>query len=134
MWVPSHYQILTRLLHLKAVEYFAEWSLCPTNVAFIRVQNAVYDPQIIGDKHKWYSHQLDPITFKVWNISNQTLTRLYADFQNNETDSDNDSDEDSDLSTSSSFSSLNEFVEEMCNANRMNSQYLGNRIYNSNCQ
>lgn len=96
----------------------------PNNVAFIRVQNGVYDPSIIGDKHKWYSHQLDTISFRVWNSSNPSLTKFYIDYQNREDDSDNDSD-DSDLSTSSSYSSLNEFVEEMYNASRINSEYLG---------
>mgnify|MGYP007002791735 CR=1 FL=1 len=109
------------------MEFFAEWSLYPSNVAFIRVQNGVYDPAIIGDKHKWYSHQLDVINFKVWNISNPSITQVYAEFQNKEDDSDNESEEESDVSTSSSFSSLNEFVEEMCNASRMNSQFLGTR-------
>ena len=111
---------------MKAVEFFAEWSLSPSNVAFIRVQNGVYDPSIIGDKQKWYSHQLDTINFKVWNTSNPFLSQIYADFQNKDEDSENESDEDnSDLSTSSSYSSLNEFVEEMCSANRLNSQFLG---------
>lgn len=85
----------------------------------------MYDPSIIGDKHKWFSHQLDTINFKVWNISNPSLTQLFLEFQNKDDDSDNESDEDSDLSESSSFSSLNEFVEEMCNASRLNSQFLG---------
>lgn len=114
------------LFCLKAVEYFAEWSLCPYNVAFIRVQNGVYDPSIIGDKHKWFSHQLDVINFKVWNTTpDSTLVKTYSEYQCKDDDSDNESDNDSDLSTSSSFSSLNEFVDEMCNASRMNSQFLG---------
>lgn len=107
------------------MEFFAEWSLYPSNVAFIRVQNGVYDPAIIGDKHKWYSHQLDSINFKVWNSSNVSLAQFYTEYQNREEDSDNDSDNDSELSTSSSYSSLNEFVDEMYSANRMNSEYLG---------
>ena len=97
-------------------------------MAFIRVQNGVYDPVIIGDKHKWFSHQLDTIDFSVWNKDNSTLEKLFTDFQNRDTDSENDEveEEDSgDISTSSSYSSLNEFVEEMFNANRMNAQFLG---------
>lgn len=68
---------------------------------------------------------MDVINFKVWNISNPSITQVYTEFQNKDDDSDNESEEESDLSTSSSFSSLNEFVEEMCNASRMNSQFLG---------
>ena len=37
----------------QALECFAEWTLMPTNVAYQRVQSAVYDPKIIGDKAKW---------------------------------------------------------------------------------
>ncbi|XP_017482841.1 PREDICTED: MAP kinase-activating death domain protein-like, partial [Rhagoletis zephyria] len=121
---PKPSVFLQKFVQTQAVEFFAEWSLYPSNVAFIRVQNGVYDPAIIGDKHKWYSHQLDVINFKVWNISNPSITQVYAEFQNKEDDSDNESEEESDVSTSSSFSSLNEFVEEMCNASRMNSQFL----------
>lgn len=51
----------------QAVEYFAEWSLTPTNVVFQRVQTGVYDPALIGDKPKWFAHTLEPVTFSVWN-------------------------------------------------------------------
>ena len=53
-------------LNIQAVEYYAEWSLCPSNVVFLRVQTAVYDPSLIGDKPKWYAHQLQPVEFKVY--------------------------------------------------------------------
>ena len=43
----------------------AEWSLAPTNQAFLRVQTGVYDPTIIGDKAKWYAHTLTPIKFDI---------------------------------------------------------------------
>lgn len=52
--------------YIQAVEYYAEWSLCPSNVVFLRVQTAVYDPSLIGDKPKWYAHQLQPVEFKVY--------------------------------------------------------------------
>lgn len=130
---PKSSVFLTKFVRTQAVEYFAEWSLCPYNVAFIRVQNGVYDPSIIGDKHKWFSHQLDVINFKVWNTTpDSTLVKTYSEYQCKDDDSDNESDNDSDLSTSSSFSSLNEFVDEMCNANRMNSQFLAS-IRDSSC-
>ena len=50
----------------QAVEFFGEWSLCPQNVVFLRVQTSVFDPLLIGDKAKWYAHQLQPIDFKVY--------------------------------------------------------------------
>lgn len=48
------------------MEYLAEWSLAPTNLAFLRVQTGVYDPTIIGDKAKWYAHLLEPINFNIY--------------------------------------------------------------------
>ena len=50
---------------IQAVEFFAEWSLCPDNVAFLRVQTGVYDPALIGDKPKWYSRNLTAIPFNI---------------------------------------------------------------------
>jgi len=44
----------------------AEWSLAPSNVAFLRVQTGVFDPAIIGDKPKWYSEHYEPLQFAVW--------------------------------------------------------------------
>jgi hypothetical protein len=64
---PKASLFLSKLVHTQAVEFLAEWSLCPSNVAFLRIQTGVYDPSIVGDKAKWFSHQLDPIRFAVWN-------------------------------------------------------------------
>ena len=57
----------------QAVEYFAEWSLCPTNVVFLRVQTGVYDPLLIGDKAKWFSQSLQKIEFNVYDSTGSTL-------------------------------------------------------------
>lgn len=57
---------LTRLVETQAVEYMAEWALCPDNVAFQRIQTGVYDPATIGDKPKWYGNQLDPLKYQIW--------------------------------------------------------------------
>ena len=38
----------TVLFFSQAVEYFAEWSLSPTNSAFQRVHTGVFDPSLIG--------------------------------------------------------------------------------------
>lgn len=35
-------------------------------MAFLRVQTGVFDPAIIGDKHKWFSEQYEPLQFVVW--------------------------------------------------------------------
>lgn len=48
------------------MEFLAEWSLTPTNVAFFRVHTGLYDPKEIGDKAKWFADTLDPVRFVVW--------------------------------------------------------------------
>jgi hypothetical protein len=62
---PVKSAFLVRLAKTQAVEFFAEWSLSPDNVAFLRVQTGVYDPALIGDKPKWYSRDLTTIQFNI---------------------------------------------------------------------
>ena len=38
-------------------------------MVFLRVQTSVFDPLLIGDKPKWYAHQLQAIEFKVYDES-----------------------------------------------------------------
>uniref|UniRef100_A0ACB8G477 Uncharacterized protein n=1 Tax=Sphaerodactylus townsendi TaxID=933632 RepID=A0ACB8G477_9SAUR len=47
-----------KLSKTQAVEYLGEWSLNSTNYAFQRIHNNMLDPALIGDKPKWYAHQL----------------------------------------------------------------------------
>ena len=44
----------------------AEWSLCPNNVAYLRIQTGIFDPSLIGDKPKWYCRYLNPIQFRTY--------------------------------------------------------------------
>ncbi|XP_029633967.1 MAP kinase-activating death domain protein isoform X5 [Octopus sinensis] len=115
--VKTHFT--AKLARTQAVEFYAEWSLCPSNVVFLRVQTAVYDPSLIGDKPKWYSHQLQPVEFKVYD-SNSSLgaaltsaSEIHSD--DNPTD-ESGSDSDGADSTSSSYSSLSDFVTDMVNS------------------
>lgn len=98
--------------------------MCPSNVAFLRVQNGVHDPVVIGDKHKWFGHQLDSIEFNVWNDSNRQLNESFLKVSNNDKSNDSfvieESNTESDISTSSSNSSLNEFITEMVNSELCN--------------
>lgn len=48
------------------MEFLAEWSITPSNMAFLRVNTGVFDPTLIGDKSKWYAHTLEPMGFRVW--------------------------------------------------------------------
>ena len=50
----------------QAVEFLAEWSLCPDNVAFLRIQTGIFDPSLIGDKAKWFCRYLSPIQFRTY--------------------------------------------------------------------
>lgn len=63
---PRASHFLNKFARTQAVEFLAEWSLTPTNVAFQRVHTGVLDPSLIGDKPKWFLHTLEPIKFVVW--------------------------------------------------------------------
>ena len=74
---PKCSQFLSKFIRTQAVEYYAEYVLCPRNVAFLRVQTGVKDPNIVGDKVKWFSKTLQPLNFKVWHgCSRQFLVQL----------------------------------------------------------
>uniref|UniRef100_A0A1I8F237 Uncharacterized protein n=1 Tax=Macrostomum lignano TaxID=282301 RepID=A0A1I8F237_9PLAT len=60
---PRRCDFTDRLARTQAVEYFAEWSLCPDNCAFQRIHTGLTDPTAIGDKHKWFSQQLQRLQF-----------------------------------------------------------------------
>ncbi|XP_036399141.1 MAP kinase-activating death domain protein isoform X8 [Megalops cyprinoides] len=117
---PKRTGFAEKLSHTQAVEYFGEWSLNPSNLAFQRIHNNVYDPSLIGDKPKWYAHQLQPIYYRVYDGNS-----LLAEAMSAPLEMDNDRDEDSDPTddsgsdsvdyddSSSSYSSLGDFVSEM---------------------
>lgn len=111
---PRSSQYLNRFARTQAVEFLAEWSLTPTNVAFQRVQTGVLDPAQIGDKPKWYLHQLESIRFVVWD-DGSSLNGALRSLQNQESQPTDESGSDSEEaeSTSSSYSSLSDFVSEM---------------------
>ncbi|XP_075545658.1 rab3 GDP-GTP exchange factor isoform X1 [Dermacentor variabilis] len=117
----SHF--LRKFVRTQAVEFYAEWSLCPTNVAFLRVHTGVFDPAVIGDKAKWYSHQLEPIQFEVWS-ENCTLNIDMASIGQADETSTGESGSESDdaSSTSSSYSSLSDFV---CDMVEFNGDHFG---------
>ncbi|KFB40134.1 map-kinase activating death domain protein (madd)/denn/aex-3(c.elegans) [Anopheles sinensis] len=111
---PRTSAFLNRFARTQAVEWLAEWSLTPSNVAFLRVQTGVLDPAQVGDKPKWYSHTLNPIRFPVWddgsslNVALKRMLRL----ESQPTDESGSDSEGAD-STSSSYSSLSDFVSEI---------------------
>lgn len=56
---------LLKLVDTQAIEYLAEWALCPDNVAFQRIQTGVFDPAVIGDKPKWFEKQLEVLRYQI---------------------------------------------------------------------
>ncbi|XP_060069151.1 MAP kinase-activating death domain protein-like isoform X2 [Ylistrum balloti] len=116
---PSRTHFTARLARTQAVEYYAEWSLCPKNVVFLRVQTSVFDPLLIGDKPKWYAHQLQSLEFKVYDDNSSLGAAVTSSMDivsdDNPTD-ESGSDSDGAESTSSSYSSLSDFVTDMVNS------------------
>ncbi|XP_075281934.1 MAP kinase-activating death domain protein isoform X25 [Opisthocomus hoazin] len=113
---PKQTPFADKLSRTQAVEYFGEWSLNPTNYAFQRIHNNMFDPALIGDKPKWYAHQLQPIHYRVYDSNSQLGEALNVPVEK-ETDSDPTDDSGSDSvdydDSSSSYSSLGDFVSEM---------------------
>ncbi|XP_009997832.1 PREDICTED: MAP kinase-activating death domain protein isoform X2 [Chaetura pelagica] len=113
---PKQTPFADKLSRTQAVEYFGEWSLNPTNYAFQRIHNNMFDPALIGDKPKWYAHQLQPIHYRVYDSNSQLAEALNIPIEK-ETDSDPTDDSGSDSvdydDSSSSYSSLGDFVSEM---------------------
>ncbi|EEB16134.1 map-kinase activating death domain protein, putative [Pediculus humanus corporis] len=110
---PRASHFLNRFARTQAVEFLAEWSLTPTNVAFFRVHTGLYDPKEIGDKAKWFADSLDPIRFIVWDECSTLNSALQIINQQEQPTDESGSDSDGDESTSSSYSSLSDFVSEM---------------------
>nr|XP_036227116.1 MAP kinase-activating death domain protein isoform X20 [Bactrocera oleae] len=111
---PRATQFLNQFARTQAVEFLAEWSLTPTNVAFLRVQTGVMDPAQVGDKPKWFAHQLTPIRFSVWDDGSSLngALRSLKQLECQPTD-ESGSDSEGAESSSSSYSSLSDFVSEM---------------------
>ncbi|XP_039280575.1 MAP kinase-activating death domain protein isoform X3 [Nilaparvata lugens] len=110
---PRASAFLNKFARTQAVEFLAEWSLTPSNEAFLRVHNGVYDPQQIGDKAKWFSHTLEPINFSVWDDTSSLAGALKHLPQQEQPTDESGSDSEGADSTSSSYSSLSDFVSEM---------------------
>ncbi|XP_066511658.1 MAP kinase-activating death domain protein-like isoform X22 [Hoplias malabaricus] len=114
---PRRTGFTEKLSHTQAVEYYGEWALNPTNLAFQRIHNNVYDPSLIGDKPKWYAHQLQPVFYRVYDGNSQLAEAMSGPLEDDANDSDPTDDSGSDSEayddSSSSYSSLGDFVNEM---------------------
>jgi len=122
---PRKSNFLNRFARTQAVEFLAEWSLTPSNVAFLRVQTGVFDPAQIGDKPRWYATNLEPIYFPVWDSGSSLANALKAmkEHESQPTD-ESGSDSEGAESTSSSYSSLSDFVSEMASSDLSPGEHL----------
>ncbi|CBY07943.1 unnamed protein product [Oikopleura dioica] len=59
---------ISLLSRTQAVEYLGEWSLSPSNVAFMRIQNGIWDPALIGDKPKWFAGQMESVNYNIASV------------------------------------------------------------------
>uniref|UniRef100_A0AAV2LQF8 MAP kinase-activating death domain protein n=1 Tax=Knipowitschia caucasica TaxID=637954 RepID=A0AAV2LQF8_KNICA len=113
---PRRSSFADKLSHTQAVEFYGEWALNPSNLAFQRIHNNVFDPSLIGDKPKWYAHQLQPVLYRVYDSGSQLVEAMASPLEDEANDSDpSDSGSDSDGydGSSSSYSSLGDLVSEM---------------------
>jgi len=112
---PRNSNFLSRFARTQAVEFLAEWSLTPSNVAFLRVHTGIFDPYQIGDKSKWFSQSLEPLKFAAWDENSSLRGALKAaqTAEKGPRTDDSGSDSEGAESTSSSYSSLSDFVSEM---------------------
>ncbi|KAM9410071.1 LOW QUALITY PROTEIN: MAP kinase-activating death domain protein [Pholidichthys leucotaenia] len=113
---PRRSGFADKLSHTQAVEFYGEWALNPTNLAFQRIHNNVFDPSLIGDKSKWYAHQLQPVLYRVYDGSSQLVEAMAGPLEDegNESDpTDSGSDSEAYDDSSSSYSSLGDLVSEM---------------------
>ena len=50
---PRHSSFTAKLCQSQAVEFYGEWLLVPSNLAYQRIHTGLADPTVIGDKFKW---------------------------------------------------------------------------------
>lgn len=112
---PRRSLFADKLSHTQAVEFYGEWALNPTNLAFQRIHNSkkhlrnqlkrycvpsqnlhlfrasvvdVFDPSLIGDKPKWYAHQLQSVVYRVYDGGSQLVEAMAAPLEDEANDSD----------------------------------------------
>lgn len=57
-------------------------------VSIIVCISDVYDPSLIGDKPKWYAHQLQPVFYRVYDGNSRLAEALSGPLQDETNDSD----------------------------------------------
>ncbi|EDV29461.1 uncharacterized protein TRIADDRAFT_51823 [Trichoplax adhaerens] len=65
-YLPNKSSFATALVDCQSLEFFGEWQLSPSTTSYLKIMNGVIDPQIIGDKLRWFSTQLTPIQYQIY--------------------------------------------------------------------
>lgn len=59
-----------------------------TNIILYSSVQDVFDPSLIGDKPKWYAHQLQPVVYRVYDGSSQLVEAMAAPLEDEGNESD----------------------------------------------
>lgn len=89
----------------------------PSNTVFLKILKGIFDPQIIGDKGKWFSRDLEPVVYQVFDSDSKIYRESWIEvdyepsliFDEEEAMPNNDEDDDS----SSCHSSVSDLVQRM---------------------
>ncbi|XP_020620747.1 MAP kinase-activating death domain protein-like isoform X3 [Orbicella faveolata] len=114
---PELSDFVVRLSESQSLEYYGEWLVYPSNTVFLKVLKGIYDPQVIGDKAKWFANDLEPVVYQVFDSNSKIYMEPWIDvdyepsliFDEEEVTPNNDEDDDS----SSCHSSVSDLVQRM---------------------
>ncbi|KAJ7370994.1 DEATH domain [Desmophyllum pertusum] len=114
---PELSDFVARLAESQSLEYYGEWLVYPSNTVFLKILKGIYDPQIIGDKAKWFANDLEPVVYQVFDSDSKICMEPWIDvdyepsliFDEEEVAPNNDEDDDS----SSCHSSVSDLVQRM---------------------
>lgn len=66
-------------------------SICVTENVLLHCHTSVsdvFDPSLIGDKPKWYAHQLQPVVYRVYDGSSQLVEAMAGPLEDEGNESD----------------------------------------------
>ncbi|XP_068760950.1 MAP kinase-activating death domain protein-like isoform X2 [Montipora capricornis] len=114
---PKMSEFVLLLSESQSLEYYGEWLVYPTNTVFTKILKGIHDPQIIGDKAKWFTNSLEPVVYQVFDSDSKIFKEPWIDvdyepsliFDEDEVTPNNDEDDDS----SSCHSSVGDLVQKM---------------------
>lgn len=114
---PELSEFVERLAETQSLEYYGEWLVYPSNTVFLKILKGIFDPQIIGDKGKWFSRDLEPVVYQVFDSDSKIYRESWIEvdyepsliFDEEEATPNNDEDDDS----SSCHSSVSDLVQRM---------------------